>query len=91
MNRVTSANVILGLLGVLLAGIEIGKTAASGDYGSAYTLTFGAIAALVSGNVSAVVGAVGGLFHRGSAVAAPSPTPEPAPASTPQESSDAAP
>lgn len=91
MNRVTSANVVLGLLGVLLAGIEIGKTAASGDYGSAYTLTFGAIAALVSGNVSAVVDAVGGLFHRGSTAAAPTPAPDAPPASTGQESSDAAP
>lgn len=91
MNRIAGANWTLGLLGVLLAGIEIGKTAASGDYGSAYTLAFGAIAALVSGNVSALVGAVGGLFHGGGNAGAPSPAPDADPASTGQESSDAAP
>lgn len=89
MSRVRGANWTLGLLGVLLAGIEIGKTAASGDYGSAYTLALGAIAALVSGNVGALVGAVGGLFHGGGTPAAPSTAPDAPPASTGQESSDA--
>lgn len=90
MSRSTGANLVLGLLGVLLAGIEIGKTAASGDYGSAYSLTFGALAALLSGNVGAVAGAVQALFHRGSAAAAPTPAPDAPPAPVPQESSDAA-
>lgn len=49
------ANITLGLLGVLLVGIEIGKQAAGGDYASAYTLTAAAVASLASGNVSAVL------------------------------------
>jgi hypothetical protein len=49
------ANVVLGLLGVLLVGIEIGKSASSGNYDAAYTLVFAAIAALSSGNVSSLL------------------------------------
>lgn len=50
------ANITLGLLGVLLVGIEIGKQASGGDYASAYTLTAAAVASLASGNVGAVLG-----------------------------------
>lgn len=49
------ANVVLGLLGVLLVGIEIGKSASSGNYEAAYTLVFAVIASLSSGNVSSLL------------------------------------
>jgi len=53
------ANVTLGLLGVLLVGIEIGKNAQAGDTTGAYTLAVAAISALASGNVGDVLNMVG--------------------------------
>ena len=49
------ANVTLGLMGVLLVGIEIGKNAQAGDMSGAYTLAIAAISALASGNVGDVL------------------------------------
>ena len=45
------ANITLGLLGVLLAGIEIGKSAVGGNTETALMLSTSAIAALASGNI----------------------------------------
>lgn len=53
------ANVTLGLLGVLLVGIEIGKNAQAGDTAGAYTLAIAAIASLASGNVGDVLSMAG--------------------------------
>jgi hypothetical protein len=53
--KTVGANVALGLLGVLLVGIEIGKNAQAGDSTGAYTLALAAVSALVSGNVGAVL------------------------------------
>lgn len=46
-------NVTLGLLGVLLAGIEIGKHTQSQDIVSAITMAGASIATLLSGNIDA--------------------------------------
>lgn len=48
------ANVTLGLMGVLLTGIEIGKSAVGGDVGTAVTLSIAAISALASGNINEI-------------------------------------
>ena len=59
LNKKIGANVTLGLLGVLLVGIEIGKSAHSGDVTGAYTLANAAISALASGNVGDVLNMLG--------------------------------
>jgi hypothetical protein len=59
-----NANIVLGLLGVLLAGIEIGKSAIGGDILTAYTLAVGMICALLTGNVDAVLQAVAGHYFK---------------------------
>lgn len=58
------ANIVLGLLGVLLAGIEIGKSATDGNLATAYTLAVGMVAALLTGNVETVLNAVGQQFGK---------------------------
>lgn len=49
------ANLTLGLLGVLLTGIEIGKSAVGGDVATAATLSIAAISALASGNINSIL------------------------------------
>lgn len=57
--KTVGANVTLGLLGVLLVGIEIGKNAQAGDTVGAYTLAIAAISSLASGNVGNVLSMAG--------------------------------
>ena len=49
------ANVTLGFMGVLLTGIEIGKSAVVGDVATAATLSIAAISALASGNINSIL------------------------------------
>lgn len=49
--KALAANIILGLLGVLLVGIEIGKQSQAGDLSGAYILAIAAISTLASGNI----------------------------------------
>ena len=49
--KALAANIILGLLGVLVVGIEIGKHAQTGDLSGAYILAIAAISTLASGNI----------------------------------------
>jgi hypothetical protein len=49
------ANVTLGLMGILLTGIEIGKSAVGGDIVTAATLSIAAISALASGNINSIL------------------------------------
>lgn len=71
-----NANIVLGLLGVLLAGIEIGKSAVGGDLLTAYTLAVGMICALLTGNVDAVLQAVAGHYFKPPAVEPPAEPPD---------------
>jgi hypothetical protein len=59
-----NANIVLGLLGVLLAGIEIGKSAVGGDLVTAYTLAVGLICALLTGNVDTVLRSVAAYYFK---------------------------
>ncbi len=49
------ADVTLGLMGILLTGIEIGKSAVGGDVATAATLAIAAISALASGNINSIL------------------------------------
>ena len=52
--KALAANIILGLLGVLLVGIEIGKQSRAGDLSGAYILAIAAISTLASGNINEI-------------------------------------
>jgi hypothetical protein len=52
--RALAANIILGLLGVLLVGIEIGKQSQAGNLSGAYILVIAAISTLASGNINEI-------------------------------------